>query len=206
VVNLGTSDSTVTIDAFDAAGIKLNVVIFGPSKVVPEGMGQYFIDNPEMLVSGWLRITTSQPAVVRGSIVFLQINTLDIQPLTAFPAMAYANTDSNPAEGFTSAIVPVALYEAGSTGIALAFPSSGGGQAVVNLSLRDADGRPLGDKIVRIPPNGYNSFLIEDVFPQIRSSKTGILAISTVATPVYGVAIEFQSSPFWMRTIEMSKR
>ncbi|HEY2932439.1 MAG TPA: hypothetical protein VGK99_11905 [Acidobacteriota bacterium] len=206
VVNLGSSDTSVTIDAFDSTGTRLTIVTFGPTKVTPQGMGQYFLDSPELLVTGWLRITTSQPAAVRGSIIFLQIDTLDIQPLSAFPAMAYANTDSNPGENFISAVVPVALYEAGSTGIALAFPSSGGAEAVVALTLRDSEGKVLGDKTIRIPANGYKSFLIEDLLPQIRSSKTGVLTLSTIATPIYGVAIEFQARPFWMRTIEMSKR
>ncbi len=204
-VNTSNAESSLAFDAFDDSGNKVDIIIFGPSKVSAQGAGQYFVDNAT-LVSGWLRVNTSQPAIVRGSILFIQFNIFDLPPAAGFPGMTFANTDSDPAGNFLTASVPVSFFTSGSTGIAVAYPSTAGAADVTVLfTLRDSDGGKVADKTIKVTANGHTSFLIEDLFPQVRVVKAGVLNIQSLGSPIYGVAIEFNGAPFWMRTVQFGK-
>lgn len=212
VVNKSTMETSVSIEAFGADGERINLSVSGLAKIPPQGVSRFFVVKGGPVVSGWLSVrSTVGPVVVRGSIAVRDLSTFAPPPSTGFPTTTVTDTDADPSLGFELATVPVVFQpEANgrpvSTGLAFAFPASNQLSALVTLTLHSADGTKIADRTLTMPPNGHTAFFVDELFPEIRTFKIGVLTVEgSPFARLYGVAVDFQGEPLVMRTVEFEK-
>ncbi len=200
VFNPSDQELPVTLEAFDDQGAALDFSFDGPGSIQPSGLARYRFSFLQ-LVSGWFRITTAGPALLRSSIQLLEIDNFDPPPATGFPTRVQTEADADPAPATRHGVVPVFLDPLGRTGVALVFPSSSSENAIATLTLRGTAGQSLGSAEISLPSNGRSVFVVEDMFPASgQGEEAGTLEFSC-DEPLVGTTIRFLANPVFLHTV-----
>lgn len=193
VANESETGITVSIRSFHADGSPGNYSV-SDAPVPAKGLLEIY-GAAGQFEAGWLKITTSGPASVRGEsgLRWMDFSTSPPPPCGYLPR---ASRNMDPVTSFLTASLPVSFNgSCGSTGIALTFPSAGSEPVSVHLKLADSSGALLGETDLEIPPNGQRVFLIEEAFPQLLEHDQWAPRRLTVSSPVpvFGTALRFRT-------------
>lgn len=203
VINPTDSQIDVTIEGFDDEGKTVALEIDGPPAVPAKGWTLYYLTaagrTAEAPATGWLKVATDSNAVVRGEMCRFLV------PLENAPPVGNGlviKGGAEPVAALTHASAPISFdtFSNITTGVAIAQPDPGAGEATVTLTRRGGSGEMLATAQLKLAAGTRQAFLVNEIFPDLQTDNSLLEFSSDV--PVYATAVSFQFKPLrWWRSI-----